>query len=324
MAVERKYERDIDLLLAEELSVSPAFADWLKAKTTIASVPASVVDVFVSKANNLSESDLIAIYELRDGSRFALMIEDKVDAPLQPQQAERYRMRAEQEIKLGTCASYAVLLCAPRYYLQHCGGVTDFDGCVAFEEIAEFLSVGEPTPRDLYRASFLRTAATRRVNNWVREIDEQTEEFWEAAYNLATREFPVLEMKRLKVTKDSTWITFRPRDMPTTPRHVYVSVKGDRGQMDLTFSGVTAQRFHEAVKHLLDADMSIHQTSASAAIRLEVSGFRIADGVEVGLPRVRSAFSSCGRLIEFYRHNREALDTAADQAATERVARVAR
>lgn len=319
MAVERKYERDIDLLLAEELSVNAAFADWLKEMTQIAGTPARVVDVFVSKSNSLGESDLIAIYEMEDSRRFALMIEDKVDAPLQPRQAERYRMRAEQEVKLGTCASYAVLLCAPRNYLEQCDGISGFDGSVAFETIAAFLSEGKPTPRDLYRASFLEAAATRRVNIWVRDPDDQTDEFWDAAYKMATSEFPILEMKPLKVSKGCNWITFRPRDIPTQPRQVYVSAKGERGQIDLTFGGVTAHRFHELVSDLLEPDMTVHQTSASTAVRLEVGGFQISDGVKAGMPRVRAAFEACERLIRFYRLHRVELVAASDQAATEKM-----
>ena len=34
MAVERKYERDIDLFLAEEFAVSPNFSEWFLAQTT--------------------------------------------------------------------------------------------------------------------------------------------------------------------------------------------------------------------------------------------------------------------------------------------------
>lgn len=309
MAVERKYERDIDLLLAEELSVNPEFADWLKARTGIANRPGTVADIFVSKSNNLGESDLIAIYELGDGSQFALMIEDKVDAPLQPQQAERYRMRAQREIKLGTCASYAVLLCAPRH--DNSTGAGGFDGVVSFEEIAAFLRRDNPSARDRYRASFLETAASRRVNNWVREEDPQTEDFWSAAFDLASREFPILEMKPLKVTKGSSWIDFRPRWMPTQPRRIYVRVKGDRGQMDLTFSGSRAEVLHELIQHLLEPDMTVHQTSGSAAVRLVVRGFDISEGVGAGLPRLRNAFVACERLIRFYRENRDELDLAA-------------
>jgi hypothetical protein len=312
MAVDRKYERDIDLLLAEELSVNPGFGDWLKSRTRFADEAAAVTEVFVSKSDTLGESDLIALYARPDGSRFAIMIEDKIDAPLQPAQAERYRLRGAGEIKLGACDAFTVLLCAPRYYLENSTGAATFDGAVSFEDIADVLKADAGSARGLYRAAFLETAATRRVNNWVREIDGPTEAFWSAAYALASREFPILEMKPLKVTKGSTWITFRPMDMPTMPRHVYISMKGDRGQMDLTFNRVNALAFHGRVASLLDADMTIHQTGASAAIRLQAPGFLISDGVEAGMPKVREAFEACARLIRFYRSHRAVLDQACE------------
>ncbi len=90
MTVERKYERDVDLLLAEEFAVNPTFADRFKALTKFDGRNATVADFWVSKSNNLGESDLIVIYQRQDGHRFALLIEDKVDAPLQPDQAARY------------------------------------------------------------------------------------------------------------------------------------------------------------------------------------------------------------------------------------------
>ena len=97
------------------------------------------------------------------------------------------------------------------------------------------------------------------------------------------------------------------------PKWTYVSLKGDRGLMDLTFSNTTAHVFAERVQHLLVEDMSIHQTSASAAIRLEVSGFQVTEGEE-GIQKAREAFKACARLIEFYRKNRSDLDPAAQIA----------
>jgi hypothetical protein len=46
--------------------------------------------------------------------------------------------------------------------------------------------------------------------------------------------------------------------------------------------------------------MTVHQTVASAAIRIETEGFNVADGIEAGLPKVRKAFEASVRLIEFY------------------------
>lgn len=156
-----------------------------------------------------------------------------------------------------------------------------------------------------------------RANNWVREDDEATTAFWEAAYQLASRSFPILEMKRLTVTKDSTWINFRPSDMPTRPKRIYVSLKGDRGQMDLTFSSVSAHCFAEKVSHILEPDMTVHQTQASAAIRVEVDGFSISEGMSATLPKVEMAFLASERLIRFYRQHRAVLDQATQECHQE-------
>jgi hypothetical protein len=83
----RFYERDMDILLAEELQVSPAFANWFLSATNCANCKAGkVLEVAVSKSDNLGESDLVVLFESVDSkSRFALFIEDKIDAPLQPE-----------------------------------------------------------------------------------------------------------------------------------------------------------------------------------------------------------------------------------------------
>jgi hypothetical protein len=87
MAVERKYERDMDLLLAEEFCVSQPFATWFLSQTkAFKGVDATVVDVAVSQTDVTGESDLVVVYERsEDKSRFAVHIEDKINAPLQPE-----------------------------------------------------------------------------------------------------------------------------------------------------------------------------------------------------------------------------------------------
>ena len=315
MAVERKYERDVDLLLAEELAVNAAFSDWLRRKTCFSGDDGRLTDVFVSKADNLGESDLVAIFTREDGSAYAILIEDKIDAPLQPNQAARYRLRAERQIKLNAFGSYTVMLCAPDFYLRNSSRSDEFDVAISFEEVAAFFRANSDSPRNNYRAAFLETAGTRRTNNWVREIDAATETFWSGALELAAREFLMLEMKQLKVTKGSSWINFRPKDMPTMPHRIYVSVKGDRGHMDLTFSGAGAHRFHGLVSHLLERRMTVHQTGKSAAIRIQVSGFNPVETFERQVSTVRSAFEACADLIRFYRENRSVLDSACEASS---------
>lgn len=316
MAVIRKYERDIDLFLAEEFLVSPSFANWFLRHTKFHDAACSVVDVFVSKSDASGESDLVVVFEeVTKSRRFALLIEDKIDAGFQLDQQVRYQLRADSELQRGDYSDYQIILCAPRIYRTAQSKAQAFEYFVSYEEIAEFLGQTDTSLRGQYRANFIATAATRTVNTWERIDDEATNKFWAAAYDLASREFVILEMKKPRLTKGSTWVTLRPRDMPTSPKHVYVALKGGQGCVDLTFTYTVAYIFEANVKYLLSDGMTVHQTGKAAAIRFENTPFAISDGPDIALLAVRSAFASAEQLIRFYRDNRSALDKAAQNAA---------
>jgi hypothetical protein len=314
MPIGRKYERDIDLLLAEEFKVSPEFATWFLGKTKFAGWQASVVDVSVSKSDYIGESDLVVIYTDSSGTaRYAIHIKDKIDAPLQPQQEQRYRQRAEYEMSQGDYGDYDLVLCSPTLYLKNQPDAGCFDTYVSYEEIAEFIANNDLSPRGQYRAHFVATSASPTINSWKKVDDEVTNRFWHEAYKIASHEFPILEMKEPSLTKDSTWINFRPHDMPKIPRHVYISFKGNRGYMDLTLERCIAHKFRERVRQLLEREpgMTVHQTGQSAAIRLQVRGFSVAEPFEDNEPKVREAFGAYAKLIQFYRTHRKVLDAAA-------------
>ncbi len=247
MNIAKKYERDIDLLLAEEFTVNPSFAKQFKALTGFQTKEASVAEFWVSRSDKWGESDLIVVYESHLGERFALLIEDKVDAPLQPDQAQRYRLRADRDCTRGIYNEYEVVLCAPQYYIDNHSDLDGFDRRIPLERLAEIIRT-QNDGRAEYRAKFLETAATKRINAWKREDDPATNEFWDSAYELATREFPELEMKKLKMTKNSTWVSLRPHDFPTQPKRIYLNLKGGRGQIDLTFSNTLASFFRRRFK----------------------------------------------------------------------------
>ena len=317
MAVERKYERDIDILLAEEFAVSPAFASWFLGHTkNFAGTEANVWDVYVSKSDATGESDLVVVFDKASGdSRFALLIEDKIDAPLQPEQEARYRHRAEAEALRGDYSDYEVILCSPETYRATHAEVASFDSFVSYEAIAGFLKSCDPNDRrSIYRANLIATAAERSSNTWTRVDDEVTNAFWNTAYDIATTEFPDLEMKPLELTKDSTWINIRPLGMPTRPRRVYISLKGDRGFIDLTFTSSLARLFSPLVKPLLENDMTVHQTGKSAAVRIVVEGFKVSEPEGAALSKVRAAFAASVRLVQFYRQHRETLNNAAAES----------
>jgi hypothetical protein len=123
---------------------------------------------------------------------------------------------------------------------------------VTYEAVSDFLrSTNQDDVRSAYRANFVSTASKKSSNTWTRNDDAVTNAFWRAAYDIATKEFPDLEMKPPSLTKDSIWINLRPQDMPTLPRRVYISFKGDRGFMDLTFTACLARLFQPLVVQLI-------------------------------------------------------------------------
>jgi hypothetical protein len=57
--------------------------------------------------------------------------------------------------------------------------------------------------------------------------------------------------------------------------------------------------------------MRIEGTGKSAAIRIQVEGFKISKDLEVGASKIRRAFAASAELIAFYRKYRRELDQAA-------------
>jgi len=95
-------ERDIDLLVMEELSVSEEFREWFSSRVFGEPIYQSKIGTWHSVSDSqLGESDLIFLFEAVDGSRVAILIENKIDAPPQPKQGERYRLRGEKGQKEG-------------------------------------------------------------------------------------------------------------------------------------------------------------------------------------------------------------------------------
>jgi hypothetical protein len=94
----------------------------------------------------------------------------------------------------------------------------------------------------------------------------------------------------------------------------YVSLKGDKGLIDLTFGNTTAHVFDDRISSLLEEGMTVHQTGEAAAIRIKAPAFHVEDGIEVGLPKVKAAFEAASRLVKFYKGHSKELDQYAAAA----------
>lgn len=149
-------ERDIDLLLLEELHCEPAFAQWLAAEADLG--PVVFVDAWHSVYKGNGETDILVVFDAVPG-RLALMIEDKVGAPMQPDQAARYRSRGQEMIARGEALAVSTLLLAPQAYLDSVPA-GDWDRHLSFERLSSWFAARQG-PRATWRRVTLDAASDR-------------------------------------------------------------------------------------------------------------------------------------------------------------------
>jgi hypothetical protein len=84
-------ERDVDMLLFEEISSSPTFLKWFLAQIKI-SGPARLISAACTVRTTNGESDLEVTVQYAERI-YRILVEDKIGAAFQPRQSERYRER---------------------------------------------------------------------------------------------------------------------------------------------------------------------------------------------------------------------------------------
>lgn len=157
-------ERDIDLLLVEELYASPAFVGWMATRSGLGGL-ISGSTVLHSKRRTRSRREIDIFVDLRhpDGTRSALLIENKLDATEQPDQAESYR--EELDRIAGDYASAAMAIVCPADYDRQCRTFTSkFDAVITYESLARYFGQGstalsgEAAARMCFRRDILEQA----------------------------------------------------------------------------------------------------------------------------------------------------------------------
>jgi hypothetical protein len=103
-------ERDIDLLIAEELKANGDFATRVLQKLGITNCLVPAKHVRVSKLDDACrETDVEALFEKHDGSKVALLIENKIRAAFQPLQMADYLRRGEKGIAGGKWKEFVAI-----------------------------------------------------------------------------------------------------------------------------------------------------------------------------------------------------------------------
>ena len=225
----RLTERDLDLILLEELSGDTGFLAWFVEHLGLGSCTVLAAEHSVSaKADaKWGETDVLLNVE-SGGTRIAILIEDKIAAEFTDRQAERYRERAADLVAKGDADESLTVLCAPQSYLDEVPEDDSWDRRISLEAVQGWFG-SVPGFRACWRARALqaclvrlsasRSAGSKKVMGFSRELRNYLISLEEGFDHEPT---------------DDNWGFVIRSDR--TPSHVGIAWKYNRGCVDLTFS----------------------------------------------------------------------------------------
>jgi len=268
-------ERDVDLLILEELSVSEEFRKMFSTLVFGETVYKAHIGAWHSVcSDNLGESDLLFIFEAMNGLETAILIENKIDASPMPEQGGRYRQRGEEGIKNGLWEDFKTCLVAPKRYF---GSVKDsglYDVNVSYEEIHSYFALeGNNDNRSAYKANVLLEGIEKNRRGYQPIEDERVTTFVKQYSDYANEKYPALKMQEAKPRQaGSSWIEFYPDVLPPG-REVVLAHQLTNGEVKLMFKEKAndLELIHTKYKSSLSGRMSIKKAGQSAAIFMKVA-----------------------------------------------------
>lgn len=294
-------ERDVDLLLCAELHGQGALERLFARR--VCQGQASFIGAWVSQAEIEGESDVIIAWATPRGQVMAL-VENKIGAPFQPDQAERYLIRAEKAAAQMGVADAVTVLFAPEPYLEMPEAQL-FDRRIDYDQAAEVLR-SDGDRRAAFLADMLVAGAEMKRRGRVSEPDAAVSAVWRAIWECAVAEAPALRMARpAEKPGKSTWVYFKEAAGFGSADHgrAVVVLKADRGQADLQFADRAQADLEAAVRALGQAvpdGVVVEQAGKSASLRINVPPLDFRADPASQRDAISAGLAACEWLRRFY------------------------
>jgi len=260
LPIESIKERDIDLVLLEELNVNHQFCEWFIQSVGLPEITAHEGAWRSITAYGKGETDILFSYHANDEKVYVL-IENKLDAYFQHEQSKRYDSRASTYCEDGSCTVAFTVLVAPR---QYCENQHDFEQYVTYESIGEFLrSTGGD--RGIFKNHLLDIAIHKLRRGFQAVNSPIVQEFWMTYWLYRSSNYPMLEMKRPEIVPDgSDWPVLKLDRLPG----VSFYHKLDQGNIDAIIVGIN-QESMSILKDLFPKDTIVKYSGTRMSIKIE-------------------------------------------------------
>ena len=218
-------ERDVDLLIIEEILNSETFARKIFDKINV-DKDSKIVSIQRSLRFEMGETDIFVVLQTPQGNIIDLHIEDKVNAEAQPEQFSRYEDRAMKLCKNYNHTDYRICITAPKWYLENNSEAQKYPYTFSYEEIFEYFNE-QNDMRSKYKLALINCALGKK-DTVIAVPNEDVTNFWNELDRLAANKNLKISSGESQHGKESKFIRFK-----TKYKGVKVIYKARHGNIDL-------------------------------------------------------------------------------------------
>lgn len=277
----------------EEFHVSTDFVAWFCGEIGLDGVSPAGARHSVSDTDG--ESDLL-LRVFRNGRRIGVLIENKVSAPEQDRQAERYHLRGIRCREQGKLDEYVTVMCAPQRYLDALDSKSEYQHRFAYERIASWFSE-QKGPRAAWRYQIMLEAIEQGRRGYTMTVNAANTEFHRAYWEHLRKKHSGIQMAQPKNRGiRSTWIILKGLDFP---KGVNMHHKLDQQVMEIGFSRRRIEEVLAAAKADLPDDIAKAQKGGTATLAISVPAIDTNLGFATQLPKIEEALKAAYRLMPY-------------------------
>lgn len=272
--------------------------DFFSKVLAVAGEPSDLKPVAIRRSvsdTSLGETDIEVVASGSNGS-CAILIENKVRAPLMDRQFARYRMRGEAGVQAGKWGRFKVILMSPRSYFEalEAEHSSHIDANLSYEEVVAFLS---GYPEFAFKQHVFESAITDFRKGYVKSADVAMMDFYMNYWSVASSEFPQLRMPKPDIVgKDGSWIYFPGLYSGNSVRLIH-KFKGIG--CELAVATRNAEALGEALLPYLEPDMLVRPTKSMAFVNIRTPAINHTLDFETIRPEVVYSLQTLDRLRNF-------------------------
>lgn len=296
------YEHDMDVMFMQAMLTDPAFLALFINETEWSGKELKPIHAELSNIElDLGETDITVI--LTDGTaKYALLIEDKIDAVAQPEQHKRYIKRGDMAVQRGDYADYTVFIVCPQKYYDSNDEAKKYEHFLSYEVCAEyFKNQSDTMSRIRYQEIMQALEKARKPSQVI--VREEANTFFKKYCEYQREHYPTLNI-RTKETSNGYWVEYAT----SFPRENIVLVhKMPNGCVDLTFEGKRERlNIMESIAEWLNRhgfqDVCVQTAGKSTVLRIYVPSLRYRVGFDnIPADDIDKCFDSLVKLADIAR-----------------------